>query len=267
MSRKEIIILCVAGCGLFAAGLPLDARVWTNIDGTYVKGSFVRILFDKVLVEDAIGKKHSIPLARLSRGDLSYLYYHVPPEIEISVSDESYELPKFEWSREEDDVTCYRFSAQVSKTSELPYKANLTAELFVLGAERTRMNDDHLVLMAYERKKFGFQDEKKCACVMHFEAVPFHTYRSEWVLRQNAVARGKTLSGYILAVSDVNGRVVGFESDVKQKWVTRDLGFSVEKLRGLYGVNHGAVNSRHFNQHFEKVSPPRIPWFKRSEIH
>lgn len=77
------------------------------------------------------------------------------------------------------------------------------------------------------------------------------------------VDRGKTFLGTIMAVSSPDGDLIDIETDIRIKWLEDDLPHTIEMLRKLYQEHPGHCESRHFNQEFEKLEPPRIKWFLR----
>lgn len=262
--RRRIELLAVwlgAGLSLFA-----ETRVWTDATGTLFEGTYYKELLGGVLVKDQNGANRRIRMEQLSKADLNYIERHVPPEVEAKVSYKTRKLPRTEWSRDDDYTTIYTFGVRVEKISKLPHKGRLSAELFVVGNERSVKSSTHCVLMQHSQTRFVFPDQKDAVFEYTGPDVPFHIYRASWVNLAGVVNRGKTYLGYIIAVFDSSGAVIFLDTDIQgRRWLTDDLPRSVEKLRELAVNNKGSAQSRHFNDSFKQIDPPRIPWFQRTD--
>lgn len=251
---------CLVAGPLFA----LQSRIWAGDSEKRVEGTYSRELLGGVQVRDNAGKNCLVRFEDLSIADLNYLKYRISPKISIEVDHSFRQLPRTEWSREDDDNFVYTFDVSVQKKSKLPYRGDLTAELFVLGDERLVDDDSRLVLMSYKKAGFVFPEEEKAHFDFSLSGVTFSAYRAGWILVQSAVERGKTYRGYIAAVSDSEGQLIEVETDLKLDWMTDDLPNTVNKLRQFYQEHPGSAQSRHFNSSFKKLEPPRIPWFQRN---
>ena len=255
---RVAVFLCVI------QSLTAEARVWGGLSETRVEGTFHKELFGGVLIKDQKGKTQLVRFEQLSKADLRYLESCVPPSVELDVDFKTRELPKTEWSREDDDTILYTFTVTVEKKSKLPYQRQLTAELFIIGDERAVESDRRSVLMHYKKMRFAFPDQKDAVCELIVPDVTFNAYRANWIMRQDAAERGKTYFGYILVILDSNGGVVSCDTDLPQRtWLAKDLPYGAEKLRELYAAHAGSCETRHFNDSFKKIAPPRIPWFQR----
>ena len=253
-------ILC--SCFSFAA----ETRLWTLADGTHVEASFYKEAFVDVMIKDTKRKSHLTRIEDLTKSDLRYIQHHVPPEVSADLDYSTRDLPRTEYSRDGEATTLYTFEVTVERESKLPYQGRLMAELFVLGRERTVKGNRYGVLMHYAKNPVVFPADESGTCTFEVPDVKFHTYLAGWIQIMSAVYRGKTYLGYILIVSDPDGRIIFADEDVPSfDWITDDLNFSTEQLRKLYEDNPGSPQSRHFNNKFRKVGPPRIPWFPRTD--
>lgn len=244
-------------------------RVWAGGSDCRVEGRFCKELLGDVFVEDVDGEKHRIRFEQLSKGDLRYLEYYVPPEVEVDVEVTSQMLPVSEWSRSDDERELYTFSVIAKKKSRLPYKGRLTAELFVIGRDRVVKDDSRLVLMSYCSKGFELPDERKAECELSsISEVVFHSYLAEWVVASNdARTRGKEFFGWVLVIYDQTGAALSYKSDMRSGWLSEDIPSAVIGLKQLYEQHSGHYESRHFSRSFKKIDPPRIPWFRRSHFY
>jgi hypothetical protein len=257
-----LIVLFFSVCGCLFA----EMRMWTDPDGSRFAGEFSKELFGEALINDANGRQHFIKVEQLSKSDLDYIQYHVPPEVDINVKFETRQLPKTEWSREDDNTTLYTFTVMLRKTSEMPYRGQLTAELFVIADERVEIVKDDYVLMQRGREDFIFSQDSDNSYEFTVRDIPFESYRANWIEVANSVNRGKAYLGYILAVSDSQARVVAYKTDIRNhNWLTEDISRSVTELSKLYKDHRGSVESRHFDDSFRKIETPRVPWFRRTQ--
>ncbi len=267
MSTNGIKPICLLLAVALCAGISFAAetRVWTLADGTRVEAAFYKEVFGDVMVKVPKGKTHLIRVEDLSKGDLHYIQHNIPPEVSADLDFKTRELPRTEYSRDGEDTTLYTFEVTVERESKLPYQGRLTAELFVLGRERTVDGNRYCVLMHYAKPPVVFPEDGSGISTFFVPDVKFHSYLAGWIQIMDAVHRGKTYLGYILTVMDSSGRVIFTDERVPGfGWMTDDLELSTEKLRALYKENPGSPQSRHFNDSFNKVPPPRIPWFKRA---
>ena len=249
------------------AGLSFSAemRVWTDAEGTLFEGTYYKELLGGILVKDAKGKNRRILLEQLSVADRNYIEHHVPPDVDAKAGYKTRRLPRTEWSRDDDYTTLYTFDVTIKKTSKLPFKGRLSAELFVIGSERSLDSRTRAVLMNYSKTRFVFPDGKNPVYEFAVPDVSFHEYRAGWVQLSGVVNRGKDYLGTIITVLDESGGILFVDTNIPgYKWLTDDLPQSVEKLRQLAINNKGSEESRHFNDSFEQIDPPRIPWFQRT---
>lgn len=250
---------------LLFATAAADMRVWTDEEGRPFAGEFYKSAFGKVMIRDSEGTVRSVLMEQMSPADLEYVFYHVPPQIEITVRKKDRELPKYDWSSETFNTMLYTFTASFRKTSQLDYKGFLSAEFFIVGQDRVRRSDDHFVLMQYSRSPFSFSDENVAEPEVTLRDVQFYNYEATTEV-QDAIYRGKDFAGYIVAVSDGDGRLVAYKEALPNvSWMKEDIPRTLLEFRRIYSDGHGAVDSCHFDARFRKVAPPRMPWFERSE--
>lgn len=242
-----------------------ETRTWTDATGARIEGIYNKELLGGVQIKDQEGKSHLIRMEQLSKVDLDYITYHVPPKARAKVDVETQVPPRTAWATANYETTDYRFSVNVEKTSKLPYKGRLSSELFVVAKERSVQRDNRLVLMGRVNSRFVFPEDESDLYESPVSSILFIAYRAGWINVPSAMTRGKEYLGYIIAISDSSGSIIFCDTDITGvKWLTDDLLLSVEKLRGLYVDHPGSVESRHFNDSFKKISPPRVPWFKRT---
>ena len=250
---------------LLGTSLSAQTRMWTDAQGKRFEGTFEKELFGDLLIRGSDGQKHFLSIDKLSPADLKYVQLNAPPEMEMDVRYTTRILPKVNFSRDNDNTTMYTFTVRIAKTGVLPYKGELTAELFIIADEMAKEYDDDHVLMSYTKKNFVFPDGKESAYEFTVGEIPFNVYLAEWIETGERATRGKTYLGYILIVTDSKGRVVAHKENIKDlPWLTEDMSITDRELRRLYNENRGSIESRHFNDTFGKIPPPRIPWFRRT---
>lgn len=257
--------LCIFILMTGSAFMSAKGRMWTDVNGTQFEGTFSKELYGDALVEDLTGKSHFIPIDKLSAADLKYIQSSVPPVMNIEVQEQIGELPRTVWSRQDDITKLYTFDVTVKKISKLPYNGRLTAEIFIIANERAKERKDDCVLMAYKAVPFVFPPGERSSIHYTLPDVQFNAYNAAWITLSAAAKRGKTYAGYICEISDQKKVPVFFKTDIqKRNWVVADITNSVNQLRILYKNNPGSIESRHFDEDFQKTPPPRIPWFPRS---
>jgi hypothetical protein len=247
------LLLCST---LFAAEL----RTWTDEDGKQFKGRFDKELFGDVLVRDENRRNHFIPIKKLSPADRAYIYNNVPPEVEIKFTRDIRQRPTMEWTIVGDKTFLYTCTVEIKKKSILPYKKNLMAELFLLAEERDGPN---YVIVHREASNFTFPDERDATHTFTAVDVPFRQYYNHWAA-DAATDRGVEYIGYFVAVSDEDKNLIEYKTDVSVDWLVEDIPRTVTELRNLAIQGRGSVYSRHFDDFFSKVDPPRVPWHKRT---
>jgi hypothetical protein len=248
----------------FFSAASAEMRVWTQTDGNRFAGEFHKIAFGKLIVKDAGGKIHFIPLKQLSKEDLGYLSHHMPPEIEISVRKKERTLPEYNWSSPDFDTVLYTFSIILEKTSPLDYVGNLTVELFALGQEVDEEYNDQFVLMECKKSIFQFSPGEEKPVEVTVPDVRFYSYIPWQGEAEGTPLRGKKYAGYIVAVYDPTGNLLAHKENLPTAWLKEDVPHTVEELQRIWRAGNGSAESCQFNRQFREISPPRMPWFKRS---
>lgn len=241
---------------LFAAEL----RMWTDENGKQFEGRFDKELFGDILVRDKDGGKHFIAGDKLSLEDREYIYNNIPPEVEIDFTRKIRQRPTMEWTIAQDKTFLYTCAVEIEKESELPYKGHLMAELFLLAEERDGPN---LVIAAREVSNFMFPEGRDAVHTFKAVDVPFRQYYNHWA-RDAATDRGIEYIGYLVAVSDEDKNLIAYKTDLDVEWLTEDIPRTVSELRNLAIQGRGSIYSRHFDDFFSKVDPPRVPWHHRT---
>ncbi|MGE4488580.1 MAG: hypothetical protein AB7E95_03430 [Kiritimatiellales bacterium] len=258
MKTFNTLILAVA-IGSCASA---EMRMWTDESGNRFKGEFDKELFGDIRVKGEDRKSHMIPMDKLVKEDWEYILNKVPPRIEASVSKSIRKKPEMDWTIEQDVTQLYTFKVTLTKTSRLPYKGVLTAELFLFGDE---VDGDNYVLVHREKTDFTFPDARDSIVEYQVADIHYRKYYASWAVTESRF-RGIEYIGYLLAVSDSDGKLVYTDCDVADSdWITGDIEKSLEGLRKIAYDGRGSVYSRHFNKRFRKVMVPRIPWHKRTQ--
>jgi len=257
-------VLCISISLFFFSAASAEMRVWTQTDGNRFAGEFHKIAFGKLIVNDAGGKIRFIPLKQLCKEDLDYLSSRVPPQIKLSVREKSHPLPEYNWSSPDFDTFIYTFSITLEKTSPLDYPMDLTVELFVLGQEADETYRDQFVLIKDEKSSFKFPPGEEKPVEITVPNVQFYSYIPWQGEAEGTDIRGKKYAGYIVAVYDSTGNLLAHKEELPTAWLKEDVPHTMKELQRIWLAGHGSVESCHFNRQFRKISPPRMPWFKRS---
>jgi hypothetical protein len=250
-------------CLLISSGAAFaEMRIWQDMAGKRFKAEFVQELYGDIVLNSPDGHTRLIKLEELSAGDKTWLFDNAAPEIEIDFVKKTRKRPELDWTIPEDVTTLYTCTVKLRKVSGLPHTGKLTAELFLLAKE---IDGENYVLVHREASEFVFPDERNSRHEFTAADVPFRRYYAGWAVTESRY-RGDEYLGYLISVSDAQGRIVASQVGVSDApWLTEDFPASVEGLRRLAINGRGSIYSRHFDTTFEKVDGPRIPWHKRSE--
>ena len=260
----KLLTLIFAGL-IFAGPLSAEVRMWTDSSGNSFAGELSKVVLGRVYIRDVDGKTRSVSLDSLSKAEQEYLSSHVPPEVEITVRKKSRDLPNYAWSSLNYYTTLYTFSITLEKQSRLDYRGDLTVELFVIGQDLAAKSNDAFVLMHYGRSVCQLPDGRKSRSEVVVDDIRFEHFIAGYIQLSSATERGKEYVGYIVTVSDAKGHIIACKENGTPDWIENDLPYAAEQLTALYTQGYGSPDSCHFKEGFQKISPPRIPWFKRSE--
>lgn len=240
-----------------------EMRVWQDKNGNRFKAKFIRELFGDLLLEKPDGKSRFVKPEDLSAADRAYVFENIPPEMEISFSKSKHLRPLMDWTIPQDVTTLYTCTVRVDKKSDLPYTGKLTAELFLIGDE---VDGDNFVLEHREEARFVFPEGRHSSFTFKAVDVPFRKYYSAW-MEVGARYRGVEYKGYVIGISDADGKLVASKTDISDaKWLTDDMSATVQGLRKIARVGRGSAYSRHFDTGFNKVDIESLPWFKRTNV-
>jgi len=244
MRVSVFYLLVLTLCASAQAGM----RIWEDKEGRLYEAELVRELFGKVTLRDTAGNEHRLDVEELSAHDQKYLRVRVPPVVDVDFSRKFYIKPKpVELSDDDSDtVKILRGDVSIRKVSKRPFTSRLNAEVYLIGEE---VDGDNYILFSRTESSFLFTADN-----LH----KFKTDETESVIytEYTGQRRGGVYLGYLVAVSDAQGRIVYVKTDID--W----LADKVEKLRELYLRGAASKYSRHFDKkNVQKTEVPRPRYY------
>ncbi len=211
--------------------VPVDAsikgklRAWILSDGRSVEASFEAIIGGNVLLKNAKGKSVKIPQDLISGEDLKLIQLSTPPTLGISFSKTSKQRSYPETISDQIPSSFYfDFSATIKQTSTGSYDQELTAELFVIGAE---VDGNNHTLLAYEKNKFFLTEDNQRRYSLRCKTVEVTNYLVGTWWSGGIVQRGERYATFLVVISDANGNIISHKTP--RKWLFEHL----ENLRKI----------------------------------
>lgn len=200
-----------------------DMRTWTLADGRSFEAKYVSIVANNVIMEGTGGKQKKIALKRFSPSDIEFFELENPPEFRISIRKKSSKLNYSDRFILTDMpvVLLYTFGARIEQRSAGEYQHEVTLEYFAVAAQRGANNKFILV----DRMSSSFVPSKENNYSHEFWN-PKTARLDEYSIRGMA-SRGKKYEGYLILVTDKNGKVIA--TKYSDKWLLENL----ENLRNL----------------------------------
>ncbi len=218
-------------------------RTWTCADGVVLLGKLLINYDDEVLLETGIREQKRIPKRLLSEEDLAFLDLSNPPRFNIEFSKTSDQIDKTKKAPPNGIVGSlavfeYRFGVKLKSSVTINYNHPLKIEYFAIGSEIG--NGDNYILLDRQSDEItpgrsnGFKYE------FHGPKVILKKYK----VRDIAPMRGRKPDGYLIVVTDQEGRIVQYET-------SNDFLFNnLERLKAL------PVNA-FFDKHCNRAYPTR----------
>ena len=236
---KKIILILV---GLFVCGSAMAAlRAWVFNDGKSIEAEFVAYSGGQISLKTAKGKIKKVPVKQFLEEDLLYIELMSPPKLDLSFGKTSTQRtypPTYnigEFPRQ----THYTFSSKIKQTSSKIYSQALNVELFIIGEENYGEKN---VLYYYEKEEFYMPEGTRSSHELKTEKVTI----TEYTL--NGVLRGEAFDGYMIIVTDSQGKIVASKA-TKDEW----LGLA-DNLRNL-------PVKKTFDANGKRTTPSRPPRF------
>jgi hypothetical protein len=148
-SRRTVFAAFLAGL-FFANASYGEVRIWTRTDGSRVAGEYLKEQMDKLFIRNMDGESISIPLAELSKADLSYLRAAVLPKISLKVSTKEKKVPvPTDAELYQQEISQITLDVTMQKTSKAQFDGRLTATVMMIAQDEETAR--YLLL---DRKRF-----------------------------------------------------------------------------------------------------------------
>ena len=218
MGNKMKKFLYIASIYICCLPCFLEARVWTLKSGKTFEAKYKRVFGNKILFIDSEGKKKKVKKRFLSAEDLSFIELKNPPKLDLDIRKKSSlmqysnrfdttELPK---------VFVWEFGARIRKVSSGKYKHPLKLEMFVIAKQ---LHHNHkFILLDHQIYNISFKDKKKTQIEWWSPRI---TSVEEYYVVNNMASRGETYKGYLLLVTDPQGKVIA--KKVTNKWMLKNV--------------------------------------------
>jgi hypothetical protein len=210
-------------------------RIWRDQDGRQVEGEFSTMIAQDVLVVSPSGKKHYLPISRLSKGDVAYLSDSLVPETDIRFSKNIRPKVRSKNARPDDHVSIVEGLVQVELKDKMRNES-LRAEAYLVGKERLS-GKYKMISTVSSALKFNEENDYRDQFQLQGES----RYYSEY----NYEIRGVEYAGYVVFVLDRQNEIVDQSTDLP--WLTED---KFEMFRQLQTWHF-------FNEQCKRVSVPR----------
>lgn len=247
----KTLLIYLIGLSIIGGSAYAEVRTWQDKTGRRYEAEFVQELFDNVTLRDTKGKEYRIAVEDLSEHDQKYVRVMVPPEMEIKFSKKTEPKPK-PWELydlDNDATTAISATVEIYKKSKRSFTSRLNAELFLVAKE---VEGKNFILLSKTDSSFLFSEQNGGQHEFKADPVEVIVY-TEYNGTQR---RGEEYLGYLVAVSDSLGNLVGVSTDIS--W----LADKVTELRELYLHGEASVYSRHFDKEtIRKVKVPRPDYY------
>jgi hypothetical protein len=247
----KTVVIYLIGFSIICGSAYAEVRTWQDKTGRKYEAEFVQELFDKVTLRDTKGKEYRIAVEDLSEHDQKYVRVMVPPEMVINFSKTTDVKPKPAelYDLDNDTTSIIHAKASIAKKSKRPFTSGLHAELFLIAKE---VDGKNYILLSKTESSFLFSEQN--GNLHEFKADPVEVV--VYTEYNGTQRRGEEYLGYLIAVSDSRGHLVGVSTDIS--W----LADKVAELRELYLRGAASVYSRHFDKAtIRKVKVPRPDYY------
>ena len=228
--KKRYGILLIAALALSASGE--EMRSWVRRDGTRVTASYLKSLFDDIVVQDDAGNTIRIPKASLSDDDLTYLELLNPPRLSLDfLKSERQEFvklsPYIDPGKATPTILMYRFGARVKQLDTTRYSHPLQVVLYTFSQQRYDPDNYHLIAKI-ESKPFTLNQTPSGRFeFMHPDEVRLIQYDLDVDYLGWLEARGEKFAESLVLVVDQRGEIIA--SNSTKNWLMDNLS-KVEKL-------------------------------------
>ncbi len=217
------------------------SRSWTSTDGKTLQASLLLSTTDYVLLETENGQR-KIPLGQLSEADQRFLELANPPKFKIEFSKTSDQVPLTTLGPYDNNrplaIFDWTFGVKMKASATVNYDFPLKIEYFAIGEEVR--NGDNYILLERNSDTITPGSAKRFEHEFHGKTIRLRKYAN----RFGSPFRGRETSGYLITVSDVEGRIVQYETSNER------LFDNIEKLK------HLPVNA-YFDKNCDHTFPTR----------
>ena len=214
--KRGICIVALALC----ASVGAETRTWTLSNGKQHDAKFVRVMGDKVTLEDSKGVTKKVRLDELSAEDRRFIELSSPPRLDLNFTRKT-EKKVFS-SRFilllKPDINFNTFGVRVKKISAGSYNQELHVEFFAIGKERA---GKRYQLLARQASSFVPTKENQFShkfCGKPVELDDYVIYR---------IRGGMGYAGHLILVTDTRGELISTKAS--SKWLLEN----VENLKKL----------------------------------
>lgn len=234
---------------MLSMGCRGDMREWVLRSGETLQGEYVSIMFDKVVLHDAAGKRMTLSLDELSDEDVAYVELANPPELSVDILKSAKQVfvkPSPIWVNNSPvNVLQHTFGARVRQKSFDDYNHDLFVEIYAVARQVYDPDKYHLV---YKWKSEPFRLERKNdrRCEIY---APKVVELAEFLLA-GEYPRGEEFAESLLIVRDERGEIVACRAS--KNWL-------FENLDKLAALPEGAW----FDKTCRRIHPtsPKPVWF------
>ncbi|MBN2164143.1 MAG: hypothetical protein JXR25_05400 [Pontiellaceae bacterium] len=184
-------------------------RPWTLASGSTIPGRLLLQAEDYALLEAPDGRQRKVPLSHLSSDDQQFLALSDPPQFRIDFVKHSDQVLPSTLSPYDNgrplSILDYIFGARIKWSSGGTYNAPLKVDCFAIGRE---VNGDHYILLDRMEEWFVPLEEASGKFTFSGETVRLKKYAN----RFGCPMRGREEDGYLIVVSDQQGRIVQYKA-------------------------------------------------------
>ncbi|MCK4563827.1 MAG: hypothetical protein KAU94_04040 [Verrucomicrobia bacterium] len=214
--KRGVFIVALALCTSVGA----EMRTWTLSNGRQHEAKFVRVMGDKVTLENSEGVVKKVRLDELSSEDRQFIELSSPPRLDL---DFTRKTEKKMFSTRfilylKPDVNFNTFGVRVKKTSAGSYSHELQVEFFAIGKERTGNRYQLL-----DRQSSSFIPTKENQGSHQFSGKTIEL--DDYVI--DTIRGGMGYAGHLILVTDSRGELISTKAS--SKWLLEN----VENLKKL----------------------------------
>ncbi|QBG45899.1 hypothetical protein EGM51_00170 [Verrucomicrobia bacterium S94] len=217
-------------------------RNWT-VKGKTIEAELVTRLGRQLLLKNTRNKQVRVSMADISNADRLYVELADPPAFNINfsrISEQRPPPPQSPFLNEDQRhirISDYKFGVRIRQKTSDEYNHPVTVEYFALAKE---VSGDKFKLIERRRETFIPSEENGRSFEFHGKKVRL----KEYATRQLGNPRGLDYGGYLVTLTDTNGRIIQHETSHE---------FLFRYLENLKKLKIGS----YLNERCERVTPTR----------